>query len=163
RFPDRTARHHHRRPARRRLPRRRGDAPRDRSALRLPVCAAQAARVLRRLWPVLAVPVIPGAAARYRHLRAPARPAAQLAGVRLPWRLLVGARFNLATGRPYTQLQVDFASQTFSGTRNNQRLPTTIELDLRVDREWIFRRWALALFLEALNVTYSESIYGVTF
>jgi hypothetical protein len=83
--------------------------------------------------------------------------------VRLPWRLMVGARLNLQTGRPYTLMQADLASGTLTGSRNNQRLPTYVQLDLRVDREWIFRRWALALFLELINVTYSESIYGVTF
>ncbi len=83
--------------------------------------------------------------------------------VRLPWRLTAGARFNLATGRPYTLLQADLATASFTGSRNNERLPTYVQLDLRVDREWIFDRWRLAVFLEALNVTYSESIYGVTF
>jgi hypothetical protein len=83
--------------------------------------------------------------------------------VRLPWRLMAGARLNIATGRPYTLLQADIANATFTGSRNNQRLPTYVQLDLRIDREWVFQRWALAVFLEALNVTYSESIYGVTF
>ena len=83
--------------------------------------------------------------------------------VRLPWRLMAGLRLNVQTGRPYTLLKADLASATFSGSRNNQRLPTYVQLDLRLDREWVFRRWALALFVELLNVTYSESIYGVTF
>jgi hypothetical protein len=86
-----------------------------------------------------------------------------LVQVRLPWRLMVGARLNLSTGRPYTLLQADLAAGTFSGSRNNARLPTYVQLDLRVDREWVFRRWALALFVEALNITYSESVYGVTY
>jgi hypothetical protein len=83
--------------------------------------------------------------------------------VRLPWHLMVGVRLNVATGRPYTLLQADLATGTISGNRNNQRLPNYVQIDLRVDREWIFRRWALALFVELLNMTYSESIYGVTF
>jgi hypothetical protein len=86
-----------------------------------------------------------------------------VAQVRLPWHLMVGFKFNVQTGRPYTLLQADLASATFSGTRNNQRLPTYVQLDLRVDREWVFRRWAMALFIELLNLTYSESIYGVTY
>ncbi len=83
--------------------------------------------------------------------------------LRLPWRVLLGVRLALSTGRPYTQLSVDLAQQTFSGTRNNMRMPTFYEIDVRFDREWIFRRWALALSVEALNITYSESIFGVTF
>jgi hypothetical protein len=83
--------------------------------------------------------------------------------VRLPWRMIAGARLNVATGRPYTQLTADLASQTFTGNRNNARFPTYVQLDLRIDREWIFNRWALAVFLEALNVTYSETIFGVSY
>jgi hypothetical protein len=83
--------------------------------------------------------------------------------VRLPWRLMAGLRLNVQSGRPYTVLQADLASGTLTGSRNNQRLPTYVQLDLRVDREWIFRRWALALFVELINLTYSETIYGVTY
>ena len=86
-----------------------------------------------------------------------------VAEVRLPWRLTAGARLNLSTGRPYTLLQADLSQGTISGTRNNERLPTYAQLDMRIDREWLFRRWALTLFVEVVNLTYSESIYGVTF
>jgi hypothetical protein len=47
--------------------------------------------------------------------------------------------------------------------RNNVRLPDYVQLDLRIDREWIFKKWALAAFLEALNVTYSASIFGIQY
>ena len=83
--------------------------------------------------------------------------------VKLPWRMVAGLKVAFSTGRPYTQLSVDLATLTVSGQRNNQRLPTYLQIDLRLDREWIFRRWALSIFLEVLNVTYSETIYGVTF
>jgi hypothetical protein len=83
--------------------------------------------------------------------------------VRLPWRLMAGLRLNVQTGRPYTQLNVDVSSGTVSGDRNNMRLPTYVQVDLRIDREWIYQRWAFSLYLEILNMTYSQSIYGVTF
>jgi hypothetical protein len=83
--------------------------------------------------------------------------------VRLPWRLMVGVRLNLQTGRPYTLLQPDLATLSINGSRNNERLPTYVQLDLRLDREWLFRRWTLAVFVEALNITYSESVYGITY
>jgi hypothetical protein len=38
-----------------------------------------------------------------------------------------------------------------------------VQLDLRIDREWIFRKWAFAAFIEALNVTYSQTVYGVSY
>ena len=50
-----------------------------------------------------------------------------------------------------------------SGHRNNDRLPLYFQLDLRLDREWLFKKWAFALFVEILNVAYSETIYGVTY
>src|SRR5439155_23254490 len=71
--------------------------------------------------------------------------------VRLPWRLMFGARLNIQTGRPYTQLSVDVANASFTGDRNNMRLTTYVPPNPRVDREWIFQKWALALFIEALN------------
>ena len=81
----------------------------------------------------------------------------------LPWRLTAGFRLAVSTGRPYTQLMPDLTNLTLSGDRNGLRLPTYVQLDLRVDREWVFNRWALTLFIEALNLTNSESIYGVSY
>lgn len=84
--------------------------------------------------------------------------------VHLPWRLLLGFRLNVASGRPYTQVQADGgAGMPVLAVRNNERMPTYVQVDLRLDREWIFRRWAIAGFLELLNLTYSQSVYGVTY
>jgi hypothetical protein len=83
--------------------------------------------------------------------------------VRLPWRLMLGFRLNVSSGRPYTLVTADLASGTTVGHRNNERLPTYVQLDLRLDREWIYKRWALALFVELINVTYSQTIFGVDY
>ena len=83
-----------------------------------------------------------------------------VAQVRLPWNLMAGARFLLQTGRPVTVLEPPDGRST---VRNNTRLPTYVQLDLRLDREWIFPRWALSAFLEVLNVTYSESVIGLDY
>lgn len=80
--------------------------------------------------------------------------------VRLPWNLMAGAHFLLQTGRPVTTID---PNNLQAATRNNTRLPDYYQLDLRIDREWIFRRWALSVFLEVLNLTYSESIIGLTY
>lgn len=76
---------------------------------------------------------------------------------RLPWKLIVGAHLYVATGRPYTAVGDD----GLATLRNNARLPTFVQLDLRVDREWLFKKWALAAFLEIINVTYSQSVFGI--
>lgn len=80
--------------------------------------------------------------------------------VRLPWRLMAGARLFVSTGRPVTKLVPPDGSAT---VRNNERLPTTVQLDLRIDREWIFRRWALDLFVEVVNSTFSQAVFGLTY
>ena len=65
-------------------------------------------------------------------------------------------------GQPWVAF-CEFWAGNITGSRNNERLPVYYQIDLRLDREWIYQRWALALFVEVLNLTYSESIYGVTF
>jgi hypothetical protein len=85
--------------------------------------------------------------------------------VRLPWRLMLGFHLNLQTGRPYTlaSAEVTNGMVNISGHRNDARLPTYFQLDVRLDREWLFKRWALSLFVEILNLAYSETIFGVTY
>jgi len=66
----------------------------------------------------------------------------------------------LQTGRPVTTID---PNNLEAATRTNTRLPDYYQLDFRVDREWIFKRWALDVFLEIVNLTYSESVIGVTY
>lgn len=80
--------------------------------------------------------------------------------VRLPWRLMAGARLFFSTGRPVTQLEPPDGSSTL---RNNVRLQNTVQLDLRLDREWIFRRFALDVFLEVVNATYGQAVFGLAY
>jgi hypothetical protein len=80
--------------------------------------------------------------------------------VRLPWKLMAGARLYLATGRPVTVVDPTLGTAQI---RNNVRLPDYVQLDVRLDREWIFNRWALAAFLEVVNLTYSESDVGIAY
>ncbi|HZS41789.1 MAG TPA: hypothetical protein VFF06_33400, partial [Polyangia bacterium] len=47
--------------------------------------------------------------------------------------------------------------------RNNTRLPDYWQLDLRIDREWLFRRWAFSAFLEVQNATFSRTVFGITY
>jgi len=47
--------------------------------------------------------------------------------------------------------------------RNNWRMPPYVQVDIRLDREWLFRRWALSVFLEVVNLTYSQSAFGVDY
>ena len=83
-----------------------------------------------------------------------------VAQVRLPWNLMAGARLFYSTGRPVTQLQLPDGSGTL---RNNVRLPDTVQLDVRLDREWLFRRFALDVFLEVVNTTFSQAVFGLAY
>lgn len=80
--------------------------------------------------------------------------------VRLPWNLMVGGRFFYSTGRPYTQLIPPDGAGT---VRNNQRIPDTIQFDVRIDREWSFRRFALDVFLEVVNTTFGQAVFGIAY
>lgn len=80
--------------------------------------------------------------------------------VRLPWRIVAGARLSYATGRPVTLFEPPDGRST---VRNNGRLPDYVQLDLRLDREWRFQRWALAAFVEVVNATYSQVNFGLVY
>ena len=80
--------------------------------------------------------------------------------VRLPRAFSAGVRFYVATGRPGTRVDLALGYDT---PRNNWRMPTYVQLDARVDREWIFKKWALSAFVEVVNMTYSESALAVEY
>lgn len=82
-----------------------------------------------------------------------------VAQVRLPWRIVLGARLYVATGRPDTLLPSPDSPDDVLGTRNNVRLPNFVELDLRFDKEWRFRRFFLTAFVEVLNATFSRTVF----
>ncbi len=78
---------------------------------------------------------------------------------KLPWwGLQAGLRFRYVTGNPTTpyvgglrdtQYQV---YEAILGTPNSSRLPDFHQLDLRLDKTFVFNRWRLGLYLEVQNV-----------
>jgi hypothetical protein len=82
---------------------------------------------------------------------------------KLPWwGLEVGVRFRYATGNPYTPTTGglrDTTSQNWlalSGEPYTARLPSFNQLDLRIDKTWVFNRWKLGLYLDIQNL-YNQS------
>ncbi len=77
------------------------------------------------------------------------------------WGLEAGFRFRLVSGNPYTPLQkgqvyYDADSDTYrvdlsDVPRNSGRLPFFDQLDVRVDKNFIFNTWKLTAYLELLN------------
>jgi hypothetical protein len=92
-----------------------------------------------------------------------------VAQAHLPRGFMIGARLYVATGRPETLIDrantslVDtlrgggIDDSDVLGVRNNIRMPTFVQLDLRLDKLWQFRRFYLAAFLEVVNATFSRS------
>jgi TonB family protein len=77
------------------------------------------------------------------------------------WRL--GARVRTSSGNPFTPVVnrvYDLDSRVFVpvyGEPGSARLPQFFALDLRFDKEWTFRTWSLALYLDLQNATNSTN------
>jgi TonB family protein len=70
----------------------------------------------------------------------------------------VGARYRYVTGNPQTPRNgAVYAVDTdvyvpYLGATNSTRLPAFNQLDIRVDRRWLFDTWILTAYLEIQNV-----------
>jgi len=80
-----------------------------------------------------------------------------------------GARFRLVSGNPYTPVTgsiYDSATDVYVplyGSKNSGRLATFWALDLRVDKQWVFDTWKLALYVDTQNVTNRGNQEGWTY
>ncbi|GMV44021.1 MAG: TonB-dependent receptor [Myxococcales bacterium] len=85
----------------------------------------------------------------------------------LPWDLTLGVRYRYATGNPTTPV----VGAVFDGDVgvhhgvlgpvNGARLPDFHQLDLRLDKRWLFEDWALTAYLEAQNLTNHANAEGM--
>ena len=90
--------------------------------------------------------------------------------VKLPWGFEFGARFRYVTGRPksaliheYDILQID--SNSYSGRfgpAGAARIKDFHQLDLRLDKNFVFQSWTLAIYLDVQNV-YNQANVEATF
>ncbi len=78
------------------------------------------------------------------------------------WR--IGARFRVVSGNPYTPVTsavFNADSATFlpiQGPPNSARLPTFHQLDLRVDKTWVYRRIRVTSYLDIQNVYNAQNV-----
>ncbi|MEO7095268.1 MAG: TonB-dependent receptor, partial [Polyangiales bacterium] len=76
----------------------------------------------------------------------------------------LGARFQLASGRPDTPvLGATYDADTgeyvpVRGERNSVRVPLFTQLDVRAEKMWIYNTWSLGLYLDIINVTNAENV-----
>ena len=90
-----------------------------------------------------------------------------VAQARLPRGFVAGVRLQFTTGRPETLVPMDTDPSSplqqaadhrpSDALRNNIRLPNYVQLDVRIDKRWIFRKWYLHAFLEVVNATFSRT------
>ncbi len=81
-----------------------------------------------------------------------------IAVYRLPKRWQVGARFRVVSGNPYTPVvsaAYDASTGAYipiEGRRNSARVPTFHQLDLRVDKRFVWRKLELDAYADVQNV-----------
>ena len=81
-----------------------------------------------------------------------------VASYMLPRNWQIGGRFRLVSGNPITPVvgAVYNAStdryDPYYGKVNSDRLPMFEQLDLRIDKRWIYQRWMLNVYLDIQNV-----------
>lgn len=76
----------------------------------------------------------------------------------LPRNWQIGSRFRLVSGNPRTPVVSSVFNATSDrydpvyGDVNSSRVPAFHQLDLRVDKRWIYQSWMLNLYLDIQNV-----------
>ncbi|MDP2342205.1 MAG: TonB-dependent receptor [Deltaproteobacteria bacterium] len=84
----------------------------------------------------------------------------------LPWGFSLGARFRLVSGNPTTlpagsKHDLDTTSyQALASASGGERLPTFHQLDVRVDRKWVFDAFSLTTYVDVLNLYYAQNAEG---
>ena len=87
-----------------------------------------------------------------------------IASYKLPRRWQIGARFRLASGNPYTgnTAAVWQASENswlpIAGPINGERYSTFHQLDMRVDKMWVYRKTMFTLYLDIQNVYNAQNV-----
>jgi TonB family protein len=76
----------------------------------------------------------------------------------------VGARFQLAAGRPETPVigatyNADTGSyEAVRGPLRSRRVSTFRQIDVRAEKQWLYERWSLALYLDVINATNFKNV-----
>ncbi len=87
-----------------------------------------------------------------------------LASHQLPKRWRLGARFRFGAGNPYTPVvnrTFDLDRQEFVavyGERDSERLRAFRQLDVRIDKAWVFKAWTLTAYLDLQNATNAQNV-----
>ena len=83
------------------------------------------------------------------------------------WRF--GLRWRFVSGNPYTPAAgsvfvSDFDEyQPVSGVLNSKRLSAFHQLDLRLDKQWLFERWRMTAYLSLTNAYSQKNVEAVSY
>lgn len=89
-----------------------------------------------------------------------------VAGYNLPYNIDVSARFRLTTSNPYTPIVgsvYDAEEDTYrplDGEINSARNPAFNQLDIRVDKNFVFDTWMLGVYLDIQNIYWAKNAEG---
>ena len=87
----------------------------------------------------------------------------------LPYNWEIGVRWRLVTGNtntPFIGGVYDSDRDSYvpiPGDTNSERFPMFHQLDLRIDKTWIFNRWKLSAYLSLVNAYNRENVEGFSY
>jgi TonB family protein len=87
-----------------------------------------------------------------------------LVSQKLPKRWRVGTRVRYGSGNPYTPVVNRIYNHDrrefipVYGERDSARLPPFFSLDVRIDKDYVFKKWTLTTYLDIQNATYSKNV-----
>ncbi len=79
---------------------------------------------------------------------------------KLPKNWDVGFRLQYTTGDPVTPIEGATYDETYAyfdveyGPTNSARMQPTFQLDLRIDKKFVFRTWMLSAYIDFFNISY---------
>lgn len=93
-----------------------------------------------------------------------------VASYKLPNHWEIGARFRLASGNTYTPVATAVWNEATDGYEDvrsakvgSARLPAFHQLDVRVDKRWVYDRWMLSVYLDLQNVYNRQNPEGLLY
>jgi TonB family protein len=81
----------------------------------------------------------------------------------------LGARFQLSSGRPETPIigsTYDADGGDYDpiyGATRSRRMPTYRQIDVRVEKQWLYDTWSLGLYLDVINVANLTNVEGTEY
>jgi hypothetical protein len=92
-----------------------------------------------------------------------------VASYKLPLDFIVGAKIRYTSGpldRPVTATIYDANADYYFPVQSptySRRLPDFFQLDLRIDKRFVFQDWMFSIYLDVQNVTYMKNVEAVTY